>query len=185
MRTYTSTVRACFAILSFIIAAIVPYAVRAAAPADAAAAAAPAEAAPDSPQLAAFKKAIRAKYDMKEKAFAAGDPKPIVTRFYAEDAQSVGEGYGIFHGRKDLWPLYTQAVKELNVKVTSMHTVVSETAGWDWADFAVIPKDTKEKPFNLVILFLWQKVHGEWMCKGDFYVHGSLATGKLAPPPPP
>ena len=81
------------------------------------------------PSLQAFKKAIRAKYDMKQKAFAAGDAKTIVTRFYAEDAQSVGEGYGIFHGRKDLWPLYTQAVKELNVKVTSMHTVVSGTAG--------------------------------------------------------
>ncbi len=185
MRTHTSAARAWLAALSFIIAAIAPCAGRAAARADAAAASGPAEAGPDSAQLAAFKKAIRRKYDMKEKAFAAGDPKPIVTRFYAEDAQSVGEGYGIFHGRKDLWPLYTQAVKELNVKVTSMHTVVSGTAGWDWADFAVMPKDPKEKPFNLVILFLWQKVHGEWMCKGDFYVHGSLASGKLTPPPAP
>ncbi len=139
---------------------------------------------PDSAELEAFKKAIRAKYDMKQKAFAAGDAKTIVTRFYAEDAQSVGEAYGIFHGRKDLWPLYIQAVKELNVKVTSMHTVVSGTAGWDWADFDVTPKDRKEKPFTLVILFLWQKVNGEWMCKGDFYVHGSLATGKLTPPGP-
>jgi|SRR6185437_1841125 len=137
---------------------------------------------PDSAELRAFKKAIRAKYDMKEKAFAAGDAKPIVTRFYAEDAQSVGEAYGIFHGRKDLWPLYTQAVKELNVKVTSMHTVVSGTAGWDWADFDVTPKDPMKKPFTLVILFLWQKVNGDWICKGDFYVHGSLATGKLASP---
>jgi hypothetical protein len=134
-----------------------------------AAASAAAEATPDSPELSAFKKAIRAKYDMKERAFAAGDAKTIVTRFYAEDAQSVGESYGIFHGRKDLWPLYTQAVKELNVKVTSMHPVVSGTAGWDWADFA--------------ILFLWQKINGNWVCKGDFYVHGSFKTGKLSPPP--
>jgi hypothetical protein len=137
---------------------------------------------PDSPELSAFKKAIRAKYDMKEKAFAAGDAKTIVTRFYAEDAQSVGEGYGMFHGRRDLWPLYTQAVKELNVKVISMHTVVSGTAGWDWADFEVTPKDPKEKPFTLAILFLWQKINGDWVCKGDFYVHGSFKTGKLAPP---
>ena len=148
-----------------------------------AAASAAAEAAPDSPELSAFKKAIRAKYDMKERAFAAGDAKTIVTKFYAEDAQSVGEGYGIFHGRKDLWPLYTQAVKELNVKVTSMHTVVSGTAGWDWADFEVMPKDPKEKPFTLAILFLWQKIGGNWVCKGDFYVHGSFKTGKLSPPP--
>jgi hypothetical protein len=145
--------------------------------------ASPSAAVPDSAELQAFKKAIRAKYDMKEKAFAAGDARTIVTRFYAEDAQSVGEGYGIFHGRKDFWPLYTQAVKELNVKVTSVHTVVSGTAGWDWANFDVIPKDPKEKPFSLVILFLWQKVNGEWICKGDFYVHGNLITGKLASPP--
>ena len=148
-----------------------------------AAASAAAEATPDSPELSAFKKAIRAKYDMKERAFAAGDAKTIVTRFYAEDAQSVGESYGIFHGRKDLWPLYTQAVKELNVKVTSMHTVVSGTAGWDWADFEVMPKDPKEGPFTLAILFLWQKINGIWVCKGDFYVHGSFKTGKLSPPP--
>src|SRR5690349_20384017 len=73
----------------------------------------------DSPELAAFKKAIRAKYDMKEKAFAAHDAKTIVTKFYAEDARSVGEGYGVFKGRAQLWPLYEQAVKELTVKVTS------------------------------------------------------------------
>ncbi len=149
------------------------------------AAASPPAAAPDSAELQAFKKAIRAKYDMKEKAFAAGDARTIVTRFYAEDAQSVGEGYGIFHGRKDFWPLYTEAVKELNVKVTSVHTVLSGTAGWDWANFDVIPKDPKEKPFSLVILFLWQKVHGEWICKGDFYVHGNLFTGKLESAPKP
>jgi len=33
-------------------------------------------------------------------------------------------------------------------------------------------------------LFLWQKVNGDWICKGDFYVHGSFATGKLTGPPP-
>jgi ketosteroid isomerase-like protein len=147
--------------------------------------ASPSAAAPDTAELQAFKKAIRAKYDMKEKAFAAGDAKTIVTRFYAEDAQSVGEAYGIFHGRKDLWPLYTQAVKELNVKVTSVHTVVSGTAGWDWANFDVTPKDSKEKPFSLVILFLWQNVNGNWICKGDFYVYGNLIAGKLASPPTP
>ena len=134
----------------------------------------------DSPELVAFKKAIRAKYDMKEKAFAAHDAKTILTRFYAEDAVSVGEGFGIFNGRKDLTPLYEKAVTEYTVKVTSVHTFVRGDAGWDWADFYVTPVDPQEKPFNLAILFLWARHDGQWMCKGDFYVNGSFKTGKLA-----
>jgi len=35
----------------------------------------------DPPQLAAFKHAIRKKYDMKEKVFAAHDAETILTRF--------------------------------------------------------------------------------------------------------
>jgi ketosteroid isomerase-like protein len=155
-----------------------------AAPADHAMAAAPADSATtapaDSAELAAFKKAIRLKYDMKEKAFAAHDAQTILTRFYAEDAVSVGEGFGIFNGRKDLRPLYEKAVNEYTVKVTSVHTFVQGSAGWDWADFYVTPVDPKEKPFNLAILFLWAKNGTEWTCKGDFYVNGSFKTGKLA-----
>jgi ketosteroid isomerase-like protein len=139
----------------------------------------------DSPELAAFKKAIRAKYDMKEKAFAAGDAATIVEKFYAEDARSVGEGYGVFKGREQLRPLYEQAVKELNVKVTSRHTVVKGDAGWDWADFYVTPKNPAEKPFNLAILFLWMREHGDWICKGDFYVHGDFAAGTVEKPAAP
>jgi len=136
----------------------------------------------DSPELAAFKKAIRQKYDMKEKAFAAHDPEPILTRFYAEDAVSVGVGYGIYKGRAQLRPLYEGAVKELGVKVTSRHTVVNGNAGWDWADFYVTPVDATQPPFNLVILFLWSRENGEWICKGDFYTEGDLAAGTLGKP---
>ena len=146
---------------------------------------APSPPAADSPELAAFKKAIRAKYDMKEKAFAAHDAATIVTKFYAEDARSVGEGYGVFKGRAQLWPLYEQAVKELTVKVTSRYTVVKGDAGWDWADFYVTPVDPAQKPFNLAILFLWMRDHGEWMCKGDFYVHGNFEAGTVEKPPAP
>jgi len=136
----------------------------------------------DSPELAAFKKVIRQKYDMKEKAFAAHDPEPILTRFYAEDAVSVGVGYGIYKGRAQLRPLYEGAVKELGVKVTSRHTVVNGNAGWDWADFYVTPVDATQPPFNLVILFLWSRENGEWICKGDFYTEGDLAAGTLGKP---
>ena len=145
--------------------------------------AAPAAAA-DSPGLTAFKKVIRQKYDLKEKAFAAHDPEPILTRFYAEDAVSVGVGFGIYKGRAQLRSLYEGAVKELNVKVTSRHTVVNGDAGWDWADFYVTPVDATQRPFNLVILFLWSRENGEWICKGDFYTEGDFATGTIATPAP-
>jgi ketosteroid isomerase-like protein len=139
----------------------------------------------DSPELAAFKQAIRAKYDLKEKAFAAHDAQTIVTRFYAADVVSVGEGEGIFMGREQIRPLYEAVVKDNLVKIESVNTFVSGDAGWDWADFNVTPADPKNPPFTFAILFLWAKVDGEWMCKGDFFVNGSFRSGKLAPAPAP
>jgi hypothetical protein len=41
-------------------------------------------------------------------------------------------------------------------------------AGWDSADFNVMPADGKTEPFTFAILFLWTKIDGVWMCKGDF-----------------
>jgi ketosteroid isomerase-like protein len=145
-------------------------------------AAAKAAASPDSPQLRAFKKAIRAKYELKEQAFAAHDAETIVTKFYTADVISVGEGEGIYIGRDQIRPLYQEVVKDNKVKVDSVYTFVSGDAGWDWADFHVMPE--KGEPFTFAILFLWAKVDGEWMCKGDFFVNGSLRTGKLTPAAP-
>lgn len=145
------------------------------------AAAAQAAAAKDSPQLAAFRRAIRARYDMKERAFAAHDAETIVTQFYTPDVISVGEGEGIYIGRDQIRPLYQEVVKSNRVKVDSVYTFVNGDAGWDWADFHVYPTDPKKPPFTFVILFLWAKVDGVWLCKGDFFVDGSLRGGKLSP----
>jgi len=147
------------------------------------AAAAKARASNDSPQLTAFKKAIRAKYDLKEKAFAEHDAETIVTRFYSSDVVSVGEGEGIFIGRDQIRPLYQEVVRESKVKVESVSTFVGGNAGWDWADFHVYPLDAKKKPFTFAIVFLWAKVNGEWICKGDFFVNGSFKAGKLQSEP--
>jgi len=150
-------------------------------PTPSSAAAAKAAASPDSPELQAFKKAIRARYAVKEKAFAAHDAETIVTKFYSPDVISVGEGEGIFIGRDQIRPLYQEVVKDNTVRIDSVHTFVSGNAGWDWADFHVMP--ARGKPFTFAILFLWAKVDGEWLCKGDFFLNGSFRTGKLAPPP--
>ena len=137
----------------------------------------------EGPELAAFKKAIRAKYDLKERAFAAHDAETIVAKFYTEDVISIGEGEGIFVGRDKIRPLYQDVVQHYRVKIDSVHPFVSGSAGWDWADFKVLPLDPKEKPWTFAILFLWTRVGGEWMCKGDFFVFGSIRAGKLEPPP--
>jgi len=135
----------------------------------------------ESAELIAFKRAIRAKYDLKEQAYARGDAETVVSKFYAEDEITVGRNR-VFLGRKEIRPAYQEAVKEANVKVESVYTFVKGDAGWDWADFHITPKNGKGDPKTLAILFLWAKVNGEWICMGDFSVPGSIRSGKIGAP---
>jgi len=134
--------------------------------------AASAVAAEDDAALAAFKKAIRAKYDMKEQAFADHDPEPIVMKFYSEDVISVGEGEAMVRGRDELRKLYVEIVQNHpnRVQVESFATKVEGNLGWDWADFHVTPENTSVAPFTFKILFLWERRDGEWICTGDIFV---------------
>lgn len=164
----------------------------AAAPASAAARSAPASvaaasaaASAETPELIAFRRAIHARYAIKERAFADHDAETIVTQFYTPDVISVGEGEGIYVGRDAIRPLYQDVVKNNHVKIDSVYSFVKGDTGWDWTDFHVQPTDGKTAPFTFVILFLWTKVDGVWMCKGDFFVNGSLRGGKLTPAPAP
>jgi len=129
---------------------------------------------PDTRELRAFKAAIRKLYDLKEKDFAQGRDDHILNRFYSEDAVSFGEGEGISTGREDFRKIYDVVTKQSDVKVRSIHTFVSGTAGWDWANFYVTPRDAKQRPFSFAILFVWAKEHGKWICKGDAYVNGAF-----------
>jgi len=123
-------------------------------------------------ELAQFKAAIRAKYDLKEQAFAAGDPKPIVEQFYSADVLSVDNEGNTHRGRAELLPVYEEVTRFANVRIESVNTKVSGDMGWDWANFFVTPKDPEEKPFSFKILFLWQRVDGQWWCEGDMYTLG-------------
>jgi ketosteroid isomerase-like protein len=154
-------------------------------PADVTSARVAAASLPASDELTAFKKAIRAKYTLKERAFANHDADTIVRQFYTPDVISVGQGEGIYVGSEQIRPLYEEVVKTNKVKVDSIYTFVKGDAGWDWADFHVYPTDGKTAPFTFAILFLWARIDGDWMCKGDFFVTGSLKDGKLTPPPQP
>ncbi len=125
-------------------------------------------------ELAAFKAAIRAQYDLKERAFAEDDPDLVVDGFYAADVFSVDNEGKAHSGREELRPLYEEVVPGSEVKITSVRTHVNGDLGWDWANFRVMPDDPAAEPFSFVILFLWEKRDGQWTCVGDFYVLGEL-----------
>jgi len=130
--------------------------------------------APDAVELAAFKKEIRALYDLKEKAFADGDAEAIVNYFYTADAVSVGPDGKPAMGRAAFLENYRPLVERYNVTVESIRTHVNGDSGWDWTNFHVTSKDGSEPPFTFVILFLWNKIDGKWACPGDMYVVGQL-----------
>jgi uncharacterized protein (TIGR02246 family) len=130
-------------------------------------------------ELAAFKKAIRHLYDIKEKAWASGDAETIVTKFYSADAVSIGEGDpATMIGVKEFRKAYLQYVKDVpKVRIESIRTVVNGNAGWDWTNFYHWPKPGKEKdypPSPLRILFVFSKEHGMWICKGEAFVNGKF-----------
>ena len=124
-------------------------------------------------ELDEFKKAIRAKYDMKEKAFADNDPKPILEKFYTSDLISTGPD-GFSHiGTEGIRSIYEEVITG-KVKVESFYTHVNGNAGWDWVNFHVVPAEPEAKPFTFKMLFLWEKIDGEWWSKGEMYVMGEF-----------
>jgi uncharacterized protein (TIGR02246 family) len=132
-----------------------------------------------SAELAAFKKSIRTLYDLKERAWAAGDAETIVTKFYSADAVSTGEGDPTtLVGREQFRATYRNYVRDVTaVRIESVRTVVNGNAGWDWTNFyaTVRPEKAKEYPPPLVrVLFLWSKENGRWVCKGDVFVNGGF-----------
>lgn len=124
-------------------------------------------------ELADFKKAIRAKYDMKEQAFANNDPKPILEKFYTADVISTGPD-GFSHiGTEGIRPVYEEVISA-RVKIESFYTHVNGNLGWDWVNFHVFPAEPDAKPFTFKMLFLWEKQAGEWWSKGEMYVQGQF-----------
>jgi len=128
----------------------------------------------DDPAMAEFLKETRALYDLKEAAFASGDIKPILNRFYSTDVIST-DYEGITRvGTAGIRPLYEEVIDLYTVKVTSIYPNVRGDIGWDWANFEVFAKKPDVEGFVIKILFLWEKVDGEWICKGDIYVLGDF-----------
>ena len=127
-----------------------------------------------SAELAEFKQAIRAKYDMKEQAFRDNDPEPIITRFYSDKVIST-DNAGITHvGREGIRPVYDEVIGAF-VEIESYESFVNGDAGWDWVNFHVsFPAEAEMEPFTFKMLFLWERVDGEWWSHGEMYVPGEF-----------
>jgi hypothetical protein len=134
----------------------------------------PAVAAETTDPTAAFQAAIRHKYDMKEAAFAANDPTPILERFYHADVVSVGPDGHVLEGREALRPVYEEVIVN-DVRIDSYRSFVNGDAGWDWVNFHVIPTaESGEEPFSFKMLFLWSREQGEWWSHGEMYQVGEF-----------
>ncbi|MDE2371937.1 MAG: DUF4440 domain-containing protein [Burkholderiales bacterium] len=132
----------------------------------------------DAAAFAAFKQAIRAQYDLKEKAWAAGDYEGLVKGFYAPTAFTASEGDAdeFIIGRARFLEIYKTYVADVTrVRIESVHTYVHGDMGWDWTNFYADVKPEKQKdypPSPVRILFTWEKIDGRWMCTGDVVLLG-------------
>ena len=126
--------------------------------------------------LAAFEDAIRAKYDVKVRAFARNDADLLVDNFYSEDVLAVYPDGSAVVGRENLRPIYRDTVVKSTVSIESIKTHVDNDTGWDWTNFYVFPEDPKKDDFSFIVLFLWQKIDGEWFVVGDMFLRGKLES---------
>ena len=127
-----------------------------------------------------FRAAIRAKYDLKEAAFAANDPDPILTRFYHRDVISTGPDGATHRGREGLRPVYNEVIGS-EVRIESYSSFVNGDAGWDWVNFHVTPpQEAQQEPFTFKMLFLWSREGGEWWSHGEMYVVGEFGADQAA-----
>jgi ketosteroid isomerase-like protein len=125
--------------------------------------------------LADFRHQADALYRMKEHAFAREDADTIVDRFYAKDAVSFGpEGKPVI-GRDAFRHEYKTVVKIANVKIEPISNHVGTDAAWEWVNFRAFPRDSAQKPFTFIMVFLWAKKNGTWVCGGDAYTVGQFS----------
>lgn len=125
-------------------------------------------------ELEDFQQAIRAKYDMKEQAFASNDPEPILTGFYTDNVISTGPDGASHVGREELRPVYEEVISG-SVRIESYNSLVRGDAGWDWVNFHVTPPpESGAEPFAFKMLFLWERIGEEWWSHGEMYVVGEF-----------
>ena len=134
----------------------------------------------DSTELKEFKKAIRAKYDLMEKAYATDNPALIYDQFYSEDARGLAaDEPRSYKGRAQMKVMWDDVALRGEIRIESVDTYVNGDAGWDWANMYAEYHDKTIKPFSVMYLFLWSKENGEWVCKGDMYIVGEFTPENI------
>lgn len=122
----------------------------------------------DETELAEFRKQIRVLYDMKEETLSAGNPDPVVERFYAADAVTFGPDAKVISGRSALADHYAHFVANFSsARVESIKQYVRNGVGWDWANFIATTKDGAV--VHAPMLFLWVKDSDNWVSAGDVF----------------
>ena len=125
--------------------------------------------------MKSFQTQIREKYDMKEAAFAANDPEPILTRFYHPDVISTGPDGTTHLGREGLRPVYNEVI-DGDVRIESYRSFVAGDAGWDWVNFHVVPSPaSNQAPFSFKMLFLWAREKPD--CASESIEHPGYRPG--------
>lgn len=133
---------------------------------------------PDKRVAADFRQQVDALYRMKEKAFAAQDADTIVEQFYSADAVTFGpEGKPVI-GREEFRADYRDVVKVANVKVEPVSNHVGTDAAWEWVNFRAFPRDSAQKPFTFIMLFVFAKKDGKWVSGGDAYTLGEFPANR-------
>ena len=125
-----------------------------------------------------FRRQVDALYRMKEKAFADEDANKIVEHFYSADAITFGPEGKPTIGREGFREDYRNVVKIANVRIEPVYTHVGADAAWEWANFRATPKDSSQKPFTFIMLFVFAKKDGKWVSGGDAYSLGEFPSAK-------
>lgn len=121
-------------------------------------------------ELAEFRAATRALYDLQERAIADGDADIIANSFFAADAVAFGGDGVVFRDRPSWVAIFKSFVEGFSaMRIVSHYPFVRGDAGWDYATMINTAKDGGV--IHLAIVFLWTRVDGRWICAGNAYAH--------------
>lgn len=117
-----------------------------------------------SQELAEFKAAINAKYDLHCSAFNSQDVDTVITSFFTPNALWVGHGYPERRGADELREMFMEVVKTGRVGHSSIQSFVSGDCGWDYCDWPVQPLEAGQSSWIFKSMFCWVRIDGEWFC---------------------
>jgi hypothetical protein len=126
-----------------------------------------------------FRNAIAAKYAVLTEGFAKNDSGIVANDFFTPDAWSVGEGEETAIKADKIAQLYADFVGAYTFEAKSVSAYRVGNAGWDYAEVTLVSTDGQNEVHPYKVLYVWEKVNGEWCCKGQMYVEGSFKGAVL------